>query len=443
MKKKMYKYISGLAGGLAIFLLISFLSGCDQSPQSALVWTDVPELVIAAQIFNKENDRFAVDVEYKANVASEMKKTNKPPSLVVGKYLLSKSLTKKFVSLDVLFSKYYLDPNDMYPALLRAGKQGAAHILMPLSFDCMVLVERKSENESAGVAVLNPDVLQSSSEAFTRIGNGEISAMGFSPRWNLEFAEDWLLAGGTGFSLNQNWKSTSAPKPNEANSWPILWDKGNLEESVGSLLSFNSNVTTEQEDAFAFTYFNKPGYQLVLDNRVLYWPMKASEFFRLPYSAKTQLRYRFPAVNQKLLLTADTRYMGIPKGAKNKKAALAFARWLFVAGNQEKVWKEMESQQLLPDYVGPFGGFSSIMQMNETVFSKYFPEYAQNPLVPSALPSVTALPDYWGSFSRDFLRHWLESVLSDSASSGSIDERFCASLEQYLGTMPDWRIEDR
>jgi len=83
------------------------------------------------------------------------------------------------------------------------------------------------------------------------------------------------------------------------------------------------------------------------------------------------------------------------------------------------------------------------MQMNETVFSKYFPEYAQNPLVPSALPSVTALPDYWGSFSRDFLRHWLESVLSDSASSGSIDERFCASLEQYLGTMPDWRIEDR
>jgi len=180
----------------------------------------------------------------------------------------------------------------------------------------------------------------------------------------------------------------------------------------------------------------------VLENRILYWPMKASEFFRLPYSAKTQLRYRFPAVDQKVLLTADTRYMGIPRGAKNKKAALAFARWLLIAGNQEKVWKEMESQQLLPDYI-PFGGLSSIMQVNETIFSKYFPEYAQNPLVSSSLPSVTALPDYWDSFSRDFLRHWLGNVLSDSVSKGPIDERFRASLEQYLGTMPDWLIANR
>jgi hypothetical protein len=440
--KKVNKYSLSFFGSLVVLLLIIPLSGCDRVSQSALVWTDVPELVIAAQLFNKENDQFAVDVEYKANPASEMKKTNKPPSLVVAKYLLSRPLTRKFDSLNDLFSKYYLDPNDMYPALLSAGKQGTEQLLMPLSFDCMVLVERKTENASAGVAVLNPDVLQSSSQAFTVIKNDEMSAMGFSPRWDVEFAEDWLFAGGSNFSLNPNWKSTSVPRANDANSWPILWDRGNLEKSVDALLSLSSNVKKEQEDAFTFTYFNKPGYQLVLENRILYWPMKASEFFRLPYSAKTQLRYRFPAVDQKVLLTADTRYMGIPRGAKNKKAALAFARWLLIAGNQEKVWKEMESQQLLPDYI-PFGGLSSIMQVNETIFSKYFPEYAQNPLVSSSLPSVTALPDYWDSFSRDFLRHWLENVLSDSVSKGLIDERFRASLEQYLGTMPDWLIANR
>lgn len=441
MKKKMYGL--GFFGNLAIFLLIFFLSGCDQATQSALVWTDIPELVIAAQLFNKENDQFSVDVEYKANAASEVKKTNNPPSLVIAKYLLSKPLMKKFDTLDDLFSRYYLDPNDMYPALLSAGKLGAEHVLMPLSFDCMVLVERKSENASAGVAVLDPEMLQSSSKAFTVANNGEISAMGFSPRWNLEFAEDWLLAGGSGFSVNQNWKSNSAPKPNDPNAWPLLWDQGNLEKSVGILQAFNSKVKTEQEDAFSFTYFNKPGYQLVLESRVLYWPMRASEFFRLPYAAKTQLRYRFPTADQKVLLTADTRYMGIPRGAKNKKAAMAFARWLLVAGNQEKVWKEMESEHLLPDYVGPFGGFSSLTQVNETIFSKYFPEYAQNPLISSSLPRIAALPDYWDSFARDFLRHWLEGILSDQSSKNSIDERFRASFEQYLGTMPDWLVTSR
>ena len=100
-------------GSLFTLVLIVVLSGCSGAPQRALVWTDVPELVIAAQLFNRENAQLAVDIEYKANVASEMKKTNKPPSLVIAKYLLSDALIKNFDSLNDLFSKSYLDPNDM------------------------------------------------------------------------------------------------------------------------------------------------------------------------------------------------------------------------------------------------------------------------------------------------------------------------------------------
>ena len=442
MKEKMHRDSPVFLGSLFTLVLIVVLSGCSGAPQRALVWTDVPELVIAAQLFNRENAQLAVDIEYKANVASEMKKTNKPPSLVIAKYLFSDALINNFDSLNDLFSEYYLDPNDMYPTLLDAGKLGTEHLLMPLSFDCMVLVERKAESSSAGVAMLNADMLQSSSKAFTKLDDGKVSAMGFSPRWNLEFAEDWVLAGGAGFSLHQNWKSTSVLRPDDIYSWPMLWNKENIETSVDTLVSFGANVTKEQEDLFTFTYFNKPGYQLVLENRVLYWPMRASEFYKLPYSAKNQLQYRFPVVNQKIIFTADTRYMGIPRGAKNKKAALAFVRWLLIPENQNKVWKEMELQQLLPDYI-PFGGFSSIMQMNEDIFSKYFPEYRQNPLIPSSLPNPPVLPDYWDSFSRDFLRYWLGDILSDSVPKGSVDEHFRASFERYLGTMPDWLSANR
>ena len=414
------------------------LMSCAQRPQTAMIWTDIPELAIAAQIFNRENDQFAVDIEYKAEAATELKKSSAPPSLIIAKYLLSKPTLKRFDSIDDLFSKYYLNPNEMYPTLLSAGTQGTSHLLVPVSFDCMLLVEKKRDGASSGVTTIDVAALGSTSQTFTERVDGKLSAMGFSPRWDLSFAEDWLLATGSGFTVNSSWKANEAPEPHNTNSWPILWSDEHLTSSISELSKLSSGVTTEEQNSFSFTYFSKPGYQLLLDARILYWPMKASDYFKLPYTVKRQLQYRYPVIDQKLLLTPDTRYMGIPKGAKNKRAALAFARWLLVPDNQQKIWKEMETQQLLPEYIGPFGGFSSLIQMNNQTFRTYFPEYAQNPLMESALPSQPALPDYWDSFSKDFLRRWLDLTLSGGVAEQSINENFQTSLERYLGTMPDW-----
>lgn len=432
-------------GGLAaprLYLLLSLtltlLASCAQNPQTAMVWTDIPELAIAAQLFNRESLQYAVDIEYKAQAATDLKSTTTPPSLVIAKYLLSKPILKKFNSIDELFSKYYLDPNDLYPTLLGAGKQGTTQLLVPVSFDCMLLVEKKLDSAGSGITMLSGDTLGKAAAAFTARANGKLSAMGFSPRWDLGFAEDWLVASGAGFNPNAGWKPSSAPKPADPNSWPILWSAEKLDASVLALSGLTSGTTTEEQNSFSFSYFSKPGYQLVLDNQILYWPMRASDYFKLPYSVKRQLQYRFPLVNQHLILTSDPRYMGVPKGAKNRKAALAFARWLLVPENQRKIWKEMESEQLLPEYIGPFGGFSSLAQMNQETFAAYFPEYGQNPLLESALPAPAALPDYWDSFSADFLRHWIDTALSGAGGGQSAHEYYQTSLESYLGTMPDW-----
>jgi hypothetical protein len=104
---------------------------------------------------------------------------------------------------------------------------------------------------------------------------------------------------------------------------------------------------------------------------------------------------------------------------------------------------------LLPDHVGPLDGFSSLKQTNETVLSRYFPEYAQNKIVAGTLRSPVALPDYWDSFSRDFFWVWLKTMLTSGegtesdAQKGTIGEDFQASFEQYLGTMPDWLASSR
>jgi len=96
------------------------------------------------------------------------------------------------------------------------------------------------------------------------------------------------------------------------------------------------------------------------------------------------------------------RFMGIPKGAKNKKAALEFAHWLLVPNNQEKIWKEMESQHLLDDHLGPFGGFSSLIEVNAAMFARYYPDYTRNIIVPSLVPSIPRLPDFWSDFHKIF-----------------------------------------
>jgi len=107
-------------------LLCVLCTGCSRAPSSALVWTDIPELVIAAQLFNRENDRFAIDIAYKDNVAIALTQTSVPPSLVIGKYLLSSPLMKRFVAMDALFTDYFIDPNDFYPALLSSAIGRAA-----------------------------------------------------------------------------------------------------------------------------------------------------------------------------------------------------------------------------------------------------------------------------------------------------------------------------
>jgi len=173
-----FRGVQACVGAMALCVLVLFNS-CNQSPQSALIWTDIPELVVAAQLFNRENDQFAVDVEYKENAATALMKTNKPPSLIIAKFLLSKPVIRKLDPLDDLFSRYYVDPNDMYSALLDAGKQGVQQILLPVSFDCMVLVERKSDSLGAGASMLDLDAIREAGDKFTRTEKGCTFSDGF------------------------------------------------------------------------------------------------------------------------------------------------------------------------------------------------------------------------------------------------------------------------
>ncbi len=431
-----------------------FLAGCSRVPQSLLVWTDIPELVIAAQLFNRTESRYVVDIEYHDNPALDLlflSKSKPRPSLVIGRFLQSAFVAQKFEVIDDIFSRYYLDPNDIYPGLLAGGREGARQRLIPISFDPYVLVEKRIENANSGLSTIQLDELAVNASKTGRNERGVLVSLGFSPWWDTGFAISLLLAHGTAFSSNPAWKTSSVPKLEDIRTWPLAWDDAGLRKGLEALLGLGRALPGKEElEAFEFDHGNQPGYQRVLSGAARFWPMRASEFFKLPQNVRSQLAYRYPLVYGNLVFSAESRYMGIPGKAPAREAALFFARWLLSLNHQKEIWTLMQEQHLNSSHFGPFDGFGSLIQANEMLVPEFFPSYVQN-RIGSAVknqgkyPGVPyQIPFFWDDFSSECLDRWTRKLhgFAGIADEQTAVEHAIAALKeqcvQYLGTMPDW-----
>ena len=89
---------------LAAICLAGLLAACslaDSGP--AELWTDAPEIALAAELFNSSQQRYTVAVLWKAGLADALRQAKSPPSLVVGRYLKGQAVRDRFQSLDYLF----------------------------------------------------------------------------------------------------------------------------------------------------------------------------------------------------------------------------------------------------------------------------------------------------------------------------------------------------
>ena len=439
------------------FAAAVLLSACGNAPQSALVWTDMPELVIAAQLFNRTETRYVIDVEYHEHPALDLinaAKSRPFPSLVVARFLQDPIAMRTFSAIDDIFSRYYLDPNDIYPGLLAAGREGGQQRLIPLSFDPYLLVEKKSESANSGMSTIRLDELAGYAAKVERDARGALVSLGFSPWWDQGFVTSLLLAHGAAFSSNPGWKPGSVPKIEDIRAWPLRWDDPGLQRGLDALMELSRSLPQQAElKAFDFSQGGQPGYQRVLAGSARLWPMKASDFFKLPQLVRSQLAYRYPTVNEHLVLSADSRFLGIPRNAPGRDAALFFARWLLSLEHQKQIWNLMQEQRLISSHFGPFDGFGSLMQVNEALIPEFFPSYVQNRISAAVksqgkYPAVPyPLPFFWEDFSRDCLESWIQDLpeffvhsgteLKEEAAAKAMSA-FKEGCAQYLGTMPDW-----
>ncbi len=127
----------------AFVISLSFSSCGIMNTKLASIWTDVPEIAIYAELFNREQDRFRVEVVWKTELARELKDTRAAPALAIGHFLKSSIIRDRFQALDYLFGELTVHQAAFYPGLLNLGKIGGQQLLLPLSFNLPAIIFRK------------------------------------------------------------------------------------------------------------------------------------------------------------------------------------------------------------------------------------------------------------------------------------------------------------
>lgn len=417
----------------------------------AVLWTDTPDMLIAAELFNASQRRHLIEVHYVEDLPSALEApANKTarPSLVIGGGLRTSALADRFLSLEYLFGELVLSKSSFYQPLLKSGVEGKRQILVPVSFNLLLLLSAKDQPDALAMgdlaapstdkAVITMEEIQRHAALFNAGSKPGAERMGFSPRWpDQDFLFQWTQLGGA--KLAEKGKGADA-KGQEAPSLPLAWDQAALDRAVLRLREYihAANGSVESEDAFAFRYLFAPGYKNVADGRILYAAMNSAEYFTLSPVLRSKYDYRYFAEGGGLAVAEGIRYAGIPRDAPNKESAEQFFRWFFNADRQKAILAKSRALRLTESAFGVGGGFSSLREVNEEAFPAFYPDLAGMAPPERLLRPPEVMPPSWSRIKKDVVLPWLDETAGRNTAvspSGEFSERLAA----YLDRNPDLR----
>lgn len=429
-------------------LFIALLVSCSLFENDiAVVWTDSPEIQLAAELFNASQTQYLVELHYRDNLGTSLAQAKTPPSLVIGKNLRQPATMARFQTLDFLFDRLAFSRNDFYPALLEAGKAKGKTRLLPVSFNTLMLVNKKGAldslrdtvasetgNTASLAAMPNSTItieeIRTIAQKFNKDSGKGYTAMGFVPRkTGGDFLFQWVQWMGADFS--------SPAKPAK-DSLPVQWDQNKLPVAIAALQDFSTavNGSAEKENAFTFTYASALDYQNCLAGRTLFAALKSSEFFTLPSQTRNQFEFHYVEIENKLAVYEDVLYAGIPNGARAKTAASQFLAWFFTADTQRLLLEKARSLRLNESEFGIAGGFSAYTPVTAKVIPEYYPELRGRVPKAERIPAPAAMPLVWKPLKEKVLIPWLDQsagmTFSDSA-----NEALNKALRDYLNVNPE------
>lgn len=446
-------YLLRFAAVLASLLAIS-CSLIEKKP--AILWTDTPEILIAVEMFNASQSRHLIEVHYVGNLAetldSPAAKSAAFPSIVVGKGLRTQTLGDYFQSLEYLFGELVLSKSAFYPALLQGGTENSRQMLVPVSFNPMLILSGKAEARESGMAELDLPPAEKSAitmEEMQRraiLFNGSSTEagerMGFSPRWpDKDFLFQWIQLKGAAFGENRSKKDAKNP---DGENFPLSWDQSGLEGAIASLHSYvrDVNGSAAVEDAFAFKNLRAPGYKNVETGKILFAAMNSAAYFTLSPLVRSKYDFKYFSEKGRLALSEDIKYAGIPRRAPNKEAAEQFLRWFYNPDHQKAILEKSRDIRLSESAFGVAGGFSPIQTVTETLFPTYYGDLRGNTPPKAMIVPPKPMPPAWDRIKADVIRPWLDDSSSrDGEAATTAVAGLKSRLEAYLDKNPDLRSE--
>ena len=356
--------------------MVVILSGCNV--KTAQIWTDKPEFVLYGEYFNVIQNKYKVTVKYVDFPVNEIGRGN-CPDLIVASWLKNSSTGNTFKNLNNLFGAKGLSRATFYQRVLAAGRIDHTQYLIPVSFNIPALVFSKDRsNLLSNHYTVDFDEVQGLSKSFNAMNRDVYTKMGFSPLWSDDFLLISAMLSGASFR--------------EAN--PLAWDAAALEKSMVFINNWTNEINSnnQAEDDFTFKYFFEPPDRLIQSGRIFFSYMESNDFFILGEDRKNNIDFRWIMDQNRIPVTDDTVYLGIPKRIWSTKVSKEFIRWFFKIENQRTLLEYSMANRINENIFGICGGFSALSPVTEQIYPLFYPELlgrmppAENFIVSNVLP---------------------------------------------------------
>lgn len=408
---------------LAAALVFAASALCSCSPggsDRAIIWTDVPQMAFGAELFNDSQKRYLIEVHWKADLVSAIRESGTPPALAVGRFLKSRDLRGRFLSLDYLFGELAVNPSSFYNELLAMGEVNGRQLFLPVSFNLPAIIFPKDTPEIKNDFLLGLRDMADPAKDFNRMEGSSYIRMGFSPRWDGDFLTFLVDSSGADF----------------CDGSPLSWNEKGLEEAVASVRAWIGSVngSSRREDDFQFKYLYTPGYQYVSAGRSLFAYVDSSSFFLIPEEKRRTLDYRWFSRGGKVPISGQVVFAGLLRSARGRSAAEAFLKWFFTENAQREILLSERRSRALESSFGLAGGFSSLRPVDEKILPLFYPSLVGHLPPASAMFSSPELPSDWEALEHAVVAPWLVEVTGrpQAAVPGELGRELSARLADYL-----------
>ncbi len=388
--------ILALSALLSVFLLSTSCSLAES--RLVTIWTDVPEVALYAELFNQEQQRWRVEVVWKAELPRELRDSSAQPDLAIGARINVAGLRDRFRSLDYLFGELAVDQSAFYGPLLAFGISDGKQRLLPLSFNLPAILFRKDANVvPTQTSTLSLADLVDPAEAFDKVQGSGYSRMGFSPRWNADFLVIAATADGAGFREGK----------------PLAWSESGLRQAIRNIGEWGGATapTAGASDDFQFKYLFTPEYNWIAEGRALFAYIDSSRLFLVPEEKSAVLDYRWFSEGASIPVLSDLVLVGIPKSRQPVRGAEAFISWLFNPAKQQAILEAARRTRALEGSFGIAGGFSTLRSVTEQVFPLYWANLAGHIPPASMIKMPETLPIEWPAIKTEVLGPWLKDIV--------------------------------